>query len=138
MQQRLFLAVLGLTAMLIAGCAGTPNWKGMSESEIAGWKAMNVSAETAQKFARAGLSSDDLGAWRDAGLSATDAILAWHEAGWKPEAATPWIQNKFSLGAATEWAAEKFTAEEARNWFDAGFSLTQAIDHRSKGLTPVK
>ena len=138
MRTSLFPTIFVLIAVLIAGCAGAPSWKGMSESEIAAWKAMDVNAETAQKFTRAGLSSDDVDAWRDAGLSATDAILAWNEAGWKPEAAASWIQHQFSVGAAKEWAAEKFSASEARNWFDAGFSLKQAVENRNKGLTPVR
>ncbi len=129
---------LVLTLALLTGCASTPDWAGMSEDEIASWRAMDLSAAAAQQLTSAGLDTGDVTQWREAGVTTTEAILAWNQAGWKPESATPWVERNFSLEAAMAWAQEKFTAEQARTWVDSGFDLSEAVANRDKGLTPVK
>jgi hypothetical protein len=124
--------------LLLSGCASTPSWKGMSEDQIAAWRALDIEAAEAQAYRKAGIDTGDVEDWREAGLSAGDAILAWHEAGWTPAMAAPWLNKQFGLELATEWSGEKFTADQAREWIDAGFSLREAIANRSKGLAPVR
>lgn len=138
MWRRMRTGLILSLALMLGACASTPTWEGMSESEIAAWKAMDLTAESAQKFSRAGLSSDDVAAWREAGLTGTDAILAWSKTGWKPESAASWLERDFDLETASEWAKERFTAEEASVWMKSGFDLDQAMDNREKGLTPVR
>ena len=86
-----------LSAIILAGCASTPTWEGMSENEIAAWRSLDIEAAEAQGYRKAGLGTDDIEAWRSAGLSASESILAWHEAGWSPTTAEPWLKQQFGL-----------------------------------------
>jgi hypothetical protein len=104
-------AALFSIVLLVSACASAPAWKGMSEDEIASWKAMSVEPAAAQE---------------------------WRKGGFTPYSAEAWMRAGFKAENAVKWAAEKFTAEEAQNWRVGGFSLDQAVENRGKGLTPVK
>jgi hypothetical protein len=138
MNKRITSLTTALLSLVLAACASAPTWQGMSESEISGWKALSVDVASAQEFRKAGLSAAAVEQWREAGLTTTDAILAWNESGYTPETAGPWVRQGFDLATSADWTEQKFTAEEARVWVDSGFSLKQAIDNREKGLTPVR
>lgn len=127
-----------LAALLLTACASAPTWEGMTESEIAGWKGINVDVASAQKFRKAKMSSSTVEAWQSAGLGATQAILDWNSAGYTPTTGAPWIGKGFDLKTARAWTADKFTAQEARAWMDADFTLKEAVKNRNKGLTPVR
>jgi hypothetical protein len=105
----LALLSAALLAFFLFGCA-TPPWAGMSESEIAAWKA-------------AGFGPDQARGWYDAKFSAEDAS-AWKEKG-------------FHLESAVEWHQQKFTADEAASWKAAGMNTEKAVENRDQGLMPI-
>ncbi|WP_076537084.1 hypothetical protein [Shewanella sp. UCD-KL21] len=97
---------------LIYGCASSPaTWEGMSERDIADWKAIGFDAAKAQK---------------------------WSKSGFNAEQSQQWTQASFNVESAAEWSKEKFNPEEAGTWKQSGFELEDAIEDRAKGLTPVK
>ncbi|MCL1046295.1 hypothetical protein L2737_13335 [Shewanella electrodiphila] len=100
-----------LVACLLYGCASAPTWKGMSERDIAEWKAIGFDAAQAQ---------------------------TWSKKGFNAEQSQLWSKASFDVESAMDWSKEKFNPEEAATWKQAGFKLDDAIDDRAKGLTPVK
>ncbi len=131
------VSALGLL-LVVAGCASTPTWEGMSESQIAAWRDIGVEAEWAQKFTKAGLSSSDVAAWRAAGISEGEAILDWAQEGFSAQEGGEWVKDGFDLETAADWREENFSASEAKAWRDADFSLRSAVSERKKGLSPVQ
>ena len=129
---------LVLTLSILGGCASSPTWSGMSETEISGWRALGLEAADAQALSKAGVSLQDTQAWRDAGLRDTKSILAWHDRGWSAGNAKDWLAGGFDLDTASAWYKQKFSAEQARAWITADFSLKEAVSNRDKGLTPVR
>ncbi|RRJ82796.1 hypothetical protein [Aestuariirhabdus litorea] len=98
-------------ALVLVGCASTPSWEGLSESDIAAWKSAGFTVESA-----------DL--WRDYNFSAVEA-QSWSQQGFDPE-------------EAAEWSKESFSADEASRWKGAEFDLDTAIEERAKGLAPIE
>ena len=101
--------VLALLALAMAGCASPP-WLGMAESEIAAWKQMDVGADLAQE---------------------------WRRAGFGPAEAAPWIEEGIDARTAKRWDRELFSADQAASWRGADFSLDEAIENRARGLAPI-
>ena len=124
--------------LLVGACASAPTWKGMSESEIAGWQRLGVDAGTAQEFMKAGLGPKAVEGWHAAGMKSPETILAWHGGGFAVDEAAAWSKQQFSVDQATLWKKEKFTVEQAGKWKAAGFDLDDAIKNREKGLQPIK
>lgn len=129
---------ISCVVLLVGACASAPTWKGMSESDIAGWQQLGVDAGTAQKFMKAGLAPKDVEAWHAAGIKSPETILAWHGEGFVADEAAAWTKQQFSVDQASRWKKEKFTAEQAGKWKAAGFDLNNAIKNRDKGLQPIK
>ena len=123
--------------LLIAACATTPTWKGMSESDIAAWQQLNLDAKDSQTFVKAGLTPDDVRGWHSAGIASSEDILKWHGKGFSSNEAAKWSQQQFSVDQAVDWKKEKFEPEEAGKWKSAEFDLKDAIKYREKGLQPI-
>ncbi|MDG2150467.1 MAG: hypothetical protein P8N09_13190 [Planctomycetota bacterium] len=122
---------------LLGGCAA-PDWSGMSQADIAGWKTMDIGPGDAQHFNREGLHPTEVEAWHKAGFKDAKDISAWHVAGFDADKAASWKAHGFSTEDAKRWNAKEFTAENAQAWTKAGMSLSEAIKDRAKGLQPVK
>jgi hypothetical protein len=106
-----FFALLsvGLCALLLSSCASPP-WVGMSESEIAAWKAADFGPDQAR---------------------------GWYDAGFSADEANAWKQKGFAMHSAVEWHKDKFTADEAASWKAAGMDTEEAIENRDQGLMPI-
>ena len=103
---KIFIAAV-MSVMLFA-CASSPTWEGMSEDDIAQWKANGFDARSAQ---------------------------VWHRGGFNAIQSKAWMEAKFDVDSAKDWSEEKFSAA---NWSQSGFELDDAVEERSKGLTPLK
>lgn len=103
--------MVGLIAalVLVFACA-SPDWSGMSESQIAEWKADGATPAIAKQ-------------WIDKGFNAAD-YKAWSAAG-------------FDLDDASKWSKKQFSPTEAAAWSKGGFSVGDAEESRSKGLSPI-
>jgi hypothetical protein len=103
--------IFGVVAVvaLLSACA-TPNWSGMSETQIAEWKGLDVGPEVAQN---------------------------WVKEGFGPQDYTAWTGDGFDLKSAAKWKAKAFTSAEAAKWKKAGFNVDRAFTKRAKGLTPI-
>src|SRR4030095_14076524 len=132
LRKRLCVAVS--VALLCVGCASSPTWKGMSESQIATWRAAGIEAGWAQKLTKAGIDAPTYVEWKNAGIKTGDDVLAWNKAGFKAAEAGDWVKNEFDLETATDWKKKSFSATEAAQWRRADFDLSDAIRNREKGL----
>jgi len=103
------MLIVGFVSFMLA-CSSTPNWEGMSEREISGWKAINYDADKARE---------------------------WSSYGFLPDQAVAWSGSGFDIETAKMWKDKHFSVEEAKSWMSSGFDIEQASDHRGKGLTPV-
>lgn len=109
--QQTLLSILGVVAAIsLLGACASPNWSGMSETEIASWKAAGADAGLAKNWIKKGFSAEDYTAWTKAG---------------------------FDLKHAAKWKKDEFTASEAAEWSKSGFSLDDAKNSRDKGLMPI-
>lgn len=104
------LLSMGLCVLLLCSSCASPPWAGMSETEIADWKAE-------------GFGPDQARGWYDADFSAAEA--------------TAWREKGFGLDAAIEWHEHKFSADEAAAWKAAGMNTEEAIENRDEGLMPI-
>ena len=134
---KLLFCLVSAIAILTA-CSSTPtDWRGMGQSEIANWQALDVGSASAQILKQSGLSPKSTKKWFDADISQVAQILEWQEYGFSAQQASRWIKAKFSADKAATWMAKSFSAEDAKQWLAAGFDLDAAIKNRSKGLEPI-
>ncbi|MCM8533457.1 MAG: hypothetical protein NE330_19980 [Lentisphaeraceae bacterium] len=103
---------LSLLMFLVLFSCSTPTWNNMSETDIASWKELNIDIETANSLNEIGVSPTEYSEWKENGFTKVEKILAWK--------------------------SQKFTPQEAAEWVKGGFSPSQAVENRSKGLQPVK
>jgi hypothetical protein len=103
--------ILGLIALvtLLGGCA-SPDWSGMSNSQISDWQSAGAGPAVAQD---------------------------WEKKGFDAQEYTVWIAAGFDLDSAAKWEEKKFTAAEATQWEKSGFDLKKATRSRDEGLEPI-
>lgn len=130
--------IIALTAMISACSTPAPTWSGISETEIANWKGLNIGPGDAQTYRKEGLVPEAVQQWQENNFNSVDAVLTWHKSGFAPAEAKGWVTGGFSNEAAQEWKEKAFSSEDASQWKQSGFELDAAIDNRDKGLTPVE
>lgn len=125
-------------ALLPSACASAPTWEGMSETEISAWKELNAGPGDAQTYREAGLDVQAVSQWSEHGFKKTDAVLAWHKAGFTAAEAKAWRAKRFTWERAVAWREEKFKPEEAYEWKKGGFNLEDSVENRERGLKPIQ
>ncbi|EMS7707375.1 hypothetical protein V9R51_003722 [Vibrio cholerae] len=103
--KRLFISI---TLLMLFGCASSP-WDSMPYEEANAWQGIGVTAYDAYQFRSNGYTPVDIKPWKQAGFDTPDLIM-------------PWVENDFS-------------PEEAKAWTKKNFSIDQAVEFRSQGLT---
>ncbi|EJB8504595.1 hypothetical protein MW364_002773 [Vibrio parahaemolyticus] len=103
--KRIFMPVV---LLMLFGCSSSP-WESMPYQEAHAWQGIGVTAYNAKQFRANGYTPLDVKPWKQAGFETPNQII-------------PWARNNFSAEEAKAWSQKKFTVE-------------QAVDYRSQGLT---
>ena len=103
--KHIFMSVI---LLILVGCASSP-WDSMPYQEAHAWQGIGVTAYNAQQFRANGYTPFDVKQWKQAGFESPSQIMSWAE--------------------------NNFSAEEAQAWSKKKFTVKQAIDFRSQGLT---
>ena len=134
MKQQIILFTAGL---MLSACAGsTPTWGNMSEDDIGSWRDAGVTVNDVQKYMDAKMTSDNVLSWKNNGFVKVENVLAWGKEGFAPEEAKKWRDKNYKLEVAKKWKKNNFSFEDAMEWIGAKFSLEDAKESRAKGLVP--
>jgi hypothetical protein len=73
------------------------------------WKAIGVTAPQARQYIHNGFTAIDAKPWIQMGINDPNTVISWHR--------------------------EEFSPKETAAWLSKNFTLQQAIEYRSKGLS---
>lgn len=108
MKKCVFLLVI-ISLLFVGGCISSSPWDGVPYQQANEWRAIGVQAYPAKQFMREGFTAKDAQPWVQMDIKNPNTVVAWHRAG--------------------------FTAREASMWMSKNFTLQQAIEYKSKGLS---
>lgn len=104
-----FLSIM--STLLVTGCCLEPPnpWAGIHYQQANEWRSIGVSPPQARQFMVNGFTAIDAKPWIQMGINDPNTVLSWHREGFSPK--------------------------EAKTWLSKNFTLQQAIEYRSKGLS---
>jgi hypothetical protein len=96
-----------------------------------------LAARSDERWARSGLSADEIQEWRDHGFDDVQEAIRWRNARFQAPGALLWAEEGWDdAGEAARWKDVDFGSREARRWREQGFAAEQARSWRDADFLP--
>jgi hypothetical protein len=93
-----------------------------SQAEAELWGRAGIGVAAAGYFRAFGMGPEEAGKWREAGVFEAGGAVDWKRAGFGPEGAAEWINERIPPPLAFLWNRAGYTPEETRTFLEKGVS----------------
>jgi hypothetical protein len=93
-----------------------------SQAEAELWGTAGIGVAAAGYFRAFGMGPEEAGKWREAGIFEATGAVDWKRAGFNPETAAPWLNERIPPPLAFMWGRAGYTPGETRTLLEKGVS----------------